>query len=143
MDERTTNELLGVLKSCTTISGLEEVLVELPESDRLSVREHLHKLLKEKGLDKAAVIREANLARTYGYQIFQGEKTAGRDKLLAIAFAMNLSLEECNRLLTVAKTGVLYSRNRRDAIIIFSLERSLSLLEVNELLYEMEESIIE
>ena len=97
----------------------------------------------EKNISKAKVISEANLARTYGYQIFQGEKNPGRDKIIAITFAMGLNLEECNRLLTLARTNILYSKNKRDAIIIFGIENKYSLSQVNEVLYEMCEDIIE
>ena len=115
MDEKTTNELNHILKSCTTLSHLEAALTELPEKERLTLKCYLEELLETKGLNKADVIREANIARTYGYQIFQGERLASRDKLIALSAAMHLTLQECNRLLKIAKAGILYSKNRRDA----------------------------
>ena len=126
MDEKTTNELNHILKSCTTLSHLEAALTELPEKERLTLKCYLEELLETKGLNKADEIREANIARTYGYQIFQGERLASRDKLIALSAAMHLTLQECNRLLTIAKAGILYCKNRRDAILIFGLERELS-----------------
>ena len=79
MDEKTTNELNHILKSCTTLSHLEAALTELPEKERLTLKCYLEELLETKGLNKADVIREANIARTYGYQIFQGERLVRRD----------------------------------------------------------------
>lgn len=143
MDEKTTDELNHILKSCTTLSHLEAALTELPEKERLTLKCYLEELLETKGLNKADVIREANIARTYGYQIFQGERLASRDKLIALSAAMHLTLQECNRLLTIAKAGILYSKNRRDAILIFGLERELSLIDINELLHEMGEDVLE
>ena len=105
MDEKTTNELNHILKSCTTLSHLEAALTELPEKERLTLKCYLEELLETKGLNKADVIREANIARTYGYQIFQGERLASRDKLIALSAAMHLTLQECNRLLTIAKAS--------------------------------------
>ena len=88
MDEKTTNELNHILKSCTTLSHLEAALTELPEKERLTLKCYFEELLETKGLNKADVIREANIARTYGYQIFQGERLASRDKLIALSAAM-------------------------------------------------------
>ena len=63
--------------------------------------------------------------------------------MIALSAAMHLPLQECNRLLTIAKAGILYSKNRRDAILIFGIERELSLIDINELLYEMGEDVLE
>nr|MBP3598393.1 helix-turn-helix transcriptional regulator [Eubacterium sp.] len=143
LDEKTTNELNQMLKSCATLSHLEDTLTELPDKDRLTLKAYLEEMLQKKGCNKADVIREANLARTYGYQIFQGERLASRDKLIALAVAMGMNLEECNRLLTIAQAGILYSKNRRDAILIFGFEKGLSFIDMNELLYEMGEDVLE
>ena len=143
MKEKTTDELLNILQGCSNLSHLEDTLQILPEQSEYTFTSYLSKLLIEKNISKAKVISEANLARTYGYQIFQGEKNPGRDKIIAITFAMGLSLEESNRLLTLAHTNILYSKNKRDAILIFAIENKYSLRQVNDLLYEMGEDIIE
>ena len=143
MKEKTTNELLGILKNCSNLSRLEDTLEILPDQHEYTFTSYLSKLLIEKNMSKSQVISDANLARTYGYQIFQGEKNPGRDKILAIAFAMHLSLEECNRLLTLAHTNILYSKNRRDAIIIFALENHYTLGDANDILFEKEEAVLE
>ena len=57
MDEKTTNELNHILKSCTTLSHLEAALTELPEKERLTLKCYLEELLETKGLNKADVIR--------------------------------------------------------------------------------------
>ena len=80
------------------------------------------------GLERARVVREAGLNETFGYQIFMGQRGASRNKVLQLAFAMRLSLREANRLLQAAGSNGLYCKNRRDAIVIFCLERGHSLL---------------
>ena len=57
MDEKTTNELNHILKSCTTLSHLEADLTELQEKERLTLKCYLEELLETKGLNKADVIR--------------------------------------------------------------------------------------
>lgn len=100
---------------------------------------YLQQLLDERGLKRAAVVKEANINETFGYQIFTGERGAGRDKVLQLAFAMKLTLKEANRLLQVAGSNELYCKNRRDAIIIFCLTHGATLQEANEELYRFGE----
>ena len=62
--------------------------------------------------------------KIYGYQIFDGSKTPSRDKVIAIALAMQLTLDEANRLLHLSNNGILYPKIKRDSIIIFGLENN-------------------
>ena len=84
----------------------------------------------------------ADLNDTFGYQIFKGTRHPSRDKVLQIAFAMALTLRETNRALTAAGASELYCKDRRDAIIIFCLDRGCSLQKVNEELYRFGERTI-
>ena len=63
-------------------------------------------------------------------------------KVLQIAFAMALSLRETNRALRAAGTNELNAKCRRDAIIIFCLDRGCSLQKVNEELYRFGEETV-
>ena len=138
MAERLTEELLDELLST---SDLEEYL-ERNEPGRRTLSEYLNQLLAEKGLERSRVVRMANLNDTFGYQIFQGTRNPSRDKVLQIAFAMALTLRETNRALTTAGVSELYCKDRRDAIIIFCLDRGCSLQKVNEELYRFGEKTI-
>lgn len=100
-----------------------------------SLSEYLQKLLSDKNLKRSDVARASLLDRSYLYQIFAGEKTPSRDKLLAIAFGLGLSDDETQKLLKIAGNGTLYARNERDAIILFSLRQHQTLFQTNELLF--------
>ena len=78
-------------------------------------------LLLSLSIKKSDVIRNANIARTYGYQIFDGSRIASRDYYLRIAIAMKLDLRTTQRMLAVTQTGGLHSLIRRDAAIIFAI----------------------
>ncbi len=132
----------------------EDLLAELlaaPSPERF-IREHrvgerdlagyLQQLLAEKGLKRADVVRAAGLNETFGYQIFTGARGASRDKLLALAFALSLSLTEANRLLKAGGANELYCKSRRDAIIIFALTHGYSLQRTDEELYRFREDTI-
>ncbi len=99
-----------------------------------SLREHLNALLVQKGLLVADVARGSQLDRKYVYQIFDGKKRPSRDKLIAIAFGLGLDEEETQRMLKVSGNKELYVRNRRDAVILFALQRKKTLMETNDLL---------
>lgn len=103
---------------------------------------YLNQLLEERGLKRAAVVRAAGLNETFGYQIFTGARRASRDNLLKIAFALGLSLREANRLLQAGGVNELYCKNRRDAIIIFSISHGYTLQKTEEELYRFGEATI-
>ncbi len=138
MDEKITEELLAELLSAPSI----EAFLDENDADEVSLSAYLQKLLDEKDLKRAEVIRMANLNATFGYQIFTGARGAGRDTILQLAFAMQLTLRETNRLLQAAGVNGLYCKSRRDGIIIFCIEHSHSLQRTNEELYRFGESTI-
>lgn len=130
---------------------LEEILMKasvlekddiLSEIQDISFVDFITQLMDDKHLVKSDIIKYSLIPRTYAYQIFQGSKQAGRDKVLQIAFAMNLNLEETNRLLTIAHHSHLYAKQQRDAIIIFALSNTYSLMQTNELLDEFHHELL-
>lgn len=131
--------------------GLLDELLSAPnpetflDNHRLGKRtlaQYLQELLEEKRLERAQVIRMANLNETFGYQIFKGERNPSRNKVLQIAFAMALTLRETNRALSAAGVNELNCKDRRDAIIIFCIDRGCSLQKVNEELYRFGEETV-
>ena len=138
MKEPLTDELLKELLDSPT----PDAFTSSHKLQTRSLSEYLQQLLDERGLVRAAVIKDANINATFGYQIFVGTRKASRNKVLALAFAMGLSLTEVNRLLQVAQVNGLYCKNKRDAIIIFCINHGCSLQEVNEELYRFGEETI-
>ncbi|MCI8541892.1 MAG: helix-turn-helix domain-containing protein [Lachnospiraceae bacterium] len=140
MEQKTTEELKHEIRAATDI---EDYLKRNQESlihDSLSG--YLNILLSKKGVSKADVVRGSLLNRAYVYQIFSGEKMPSRDKLIAIAFGLRLSDEETQALLKLSKNRELYARDGRDAIILFALQRNKSILETNDLLFELGHKVL-
>lgn len=138
VEEPLTDELLAELMDAPDVRSFVA-------GNRLSERtlpEYLSQLLKEKGLIRAEVVRAAGINDTFGYQIFMGQRNPSRDYLLALCFAMRLTLKEADRLMQAAGVNELYCKNRRDAIIIFCLTRGLTLQEADEELYRLGEITI-
>lgn len=138
MAEKLTEELLSELLDAPTIDGF----VAKNVLGHRKLGEYLEELLEQKGLRRSQVVHMANLNETFGYQIFTGQRNPSRNKVLQIAFAMALSLRETDRALEAAGVSSLYSKDRRDAIIIFCLDRGCSLQKVNEELYRFGEETL-
>lgn len=137
-DKKLTDELLNELLDAPNIDGyIKEHDFAAP-----SLSDYLKQLLQEKGLERSRVVRMADLNETFGYQIFTGARHPSRNKVLQIAFAMALTLKETNRALTAAGVSVLNCKDRRDAIIIFCIDRGCSLQKVNEELYRFGEETV-
>ncbi len=108
-----------------------------------SLPEYLETLLEQKGLTKAEVIARSKLDKVYAYHIFSGRKRPGREKILAIAIAMQLSVEETQHLLYCAGLRKLYVKNPWDSVIFYALKKKLKIIEVNCLLEQLgEESVL-
>lgn len=138
MAEPLTEGLLDELLSAPN----PETYLDSHDFGERTLSEYLQRLLEEKHLERAQVVRMANLNETFGYQIFKGERNPSRNKVLQIAFAMALSLRETNRALSAAGVNALNCKNRRDAIIIFCIDRGCSLQKVNEELYRFGEETV-
>ena len=138
MAEPLTEGLLDELLSAPN----PEAYLDSHDFGERTLSEYLQRLLEEKHLERAQVVRMAHLNETFGYQIFKEERNPSRNKVLQIAFAMALSLRETNRALSAAGVNALNCKNRRDAIIIFCIDRGCSLQKVNEELYRFGEETV-
>lgn len=101
-----------------------------------SLAEMLDNLLKTKNLKKSQVIKNAELSEVYAYQIFSGLRVPERNKLLCLAIGMSLNLEEVQTLLKCAGYSSLYVKLPFDSIILYGICKKLSVMEINELLFE-------
>ena len=80
----------------------------------------------------AQVIERSQIERTYGHQLFNGTRRPSRDKVLQLALGLGLSVDETQRLLRAAGKSQLYPRLKRDAVILYALQKKLPILTVQE-----------
>ncbi|MBR5970389.1 MAG: XRE family transcriptional regulator [Lachnospiraceae bacterium] len=143
MDEKTTSELEAILKNKKVLTQLEAFLDDLDEAQYPDAfRDYFFSLDKVRALSAADLIGKSGIERTYFYQLQRGERQPGRDKILALSIAAHLTLKETQRALEISGCGILYVKNRRDAIIRFCIERKLSMTDSNELLEQFGEELI-
>lgn len=129
-----TNDLLKRLQNSKDLEALSDYIDNMESNYPYSLSEHIKNLLKEKAINTSELIKRSRIERTYCYQILNGRKRPGRDKILAIALALNLNVEETQKVLRIAKEGDLYAKDKRDCILIFALNHKYNLIDTNQLL---------
>ncbi|MBR3745757.1 MAG: hypothetical protein IKN27_02220 [Selenomonadaceae bacterium] len=136
MPAKDTEQLENELKDATDV---EKFLTENAENFReFTLKDYLRKLIDEKNLVMAQVIRDSQLDEGYAKKIFRGDtKQPARKKILSLALAMGLSPKETDYLLYYAGHNKLYSRNVWDDVITFALTNHKTVDETNELLSNM------
>ncbi len=141
----TTDELLKILHSARSVSDLAGYTTNLSKIDSKykNFSEYFHGFLLENNLSESDIVHKSQLHRTYAYQILNGSKNPGRDKVIALCLAAGMNHKEADRALALANVGKLYPRNKRDGIIIFALEQHLTIQQTNELLFEEQENTLE
>lgn len=101
-----------------------------------TLSEMLDTLIKSKGLKKSQVIKNSELSEVYAYQIFSGLRVPERKKLLCLAIALELSLDETQTLLKCAGYSQLYVKIPFDSIILYGICKKMSIMQINNLLFE-------
>ena len=133
MNTKSTEELMNVLINTDDTSVLENVLVETDDL-KTSFSELVGSMLQEQNMTPADLQRKSGIARTYIYQILDGTRNPGRDKVIAVALALKADVDVAQRLLKVTGNAVLYPKDKRDAVIIFAINKKMTVTDVNSLL---------
>lgn len=136
MPEKNTSELETELSKSDDVKDF--IATNEDNLRDLTLKDYLRKLLAEKNLVKAQVIRDSELSESYAKKIFRGNtKRPAREKILPLALAMQLSPQETDYLLYYSGNEKLYVRNDWDAVIFFALENQKTVAQTNALLDEL------
>ena len=92
----------------------------------------LKQACEKRDMVPAQVIERSQIERTYGHQLFNGTRRPSRDKVIQLALGLGLSVDETQRLLRAAGKSQLYPRLKRDAVILYALQKKLPMLTVQE-----------
>ena len=101
-----------------------------------SLSELLNSLIEEKNLKKSHIVKNSEISEVYAYQIFSGLRIPERKKLLCIAVAMELKLNEVQALLKCAGYSPLYVKIPLDSVVMYGICKKLSVIQINKLLFE-------
>ena len=133
MNEKNTDTLQQELMST---NNLDRFLTENDASFRdVPLQEAIQRMCDEKGMSKAQLAKQSGISEVYLHQLFSGRRFPSRSRLLCLCFGLGATVDEAQSLLQQARHAPLYSRDRRDAIIIFALSHHMTLFEVNDKLF--------
>ena len=133
MNEKNTDTLQQELMST---NNLDRFLTENDASFRdVPLQEAIQRIFDEKGMSKAQLAKQSGTSEVYLHQLFSGRRFPSRSRLLCLCFGLGATVDEAQSLLQQARHAPLYSRDRRDAIIIFALSHHMTLFEVNDKLF--------
>lgn len=103
MDQKTTRDLEQILKSKRRTEQLEEYLETLPEEQPCaSFRDYYQSLAKVQSMSAADIVAKSGIERTYYYQLMNGTRNPGRDKIITLCIAAGLTVKETQRALEIA-----------------------------------------
>lgn len=117
-----------------TPEDLDNYLEEIRDKYPKNFSSYIKAILDSKGMSVADMQKLSGIERTYIYQIMNGRKHPGRDKIVAIAIACRMTLPECQRALEIAKEGILYAKSKRDSLMIYAVNKKMSISELQALL---------
>ena len=129
----------GIFKA----SALEDFVKTNEDALQLpTLPEYLDALCRQKKIMRAEIVRRAGIDRSFGFQIFQGVKNPSRDKVIQLAVGFELGYEETQVLIKIAQKAALYPRIKRDAAIIYCLNKHLSFTDVQAVLSGMDMPVL-
>lgn len=130
-----TSKLFKILET----SPRQFLEIHLPDIKGITFHEYLYSLMEKYGKSVPNLTVDACISKPYAYQLINGDRLPGRDIILRIGLSMRLSLEEIQRLLTLAEKSVLYPKIHRDACILYCIRKKMSLDETNFFLIDLGE----
>lgn len=133
----TTSQLLSFIKKSDRFSDVSEAFHDREEVPVLC--HFLYALMDKYQKTPKEIISMSGIERSYFYHILSGQKTPGRNIILRISLCLSATLTETNQLLRLAQQGALYPKVRRDAAIIFAIEKKFTMQQANEFLIKEHE----
>lgn len=140
MNQKNTDDLrIELMQS----PNLDEFLLDNKENFiSEDVPEVLNRILLEKNMSKATLAKQSGISEVYLHQIFAGRRNPSRNRLLCLCYGLEASVDETQELLKLCGAAQLYSKNRRDAIIIYGLAHGITLFEINDKLFAEDEETL-
>jgi hypothetical protein len=135
--DKSTSELLQMLKNSKEYLNYHNEHQDEMIQEYMPIGRAIKCLIDERNLKKSQVIAKSGIEVHYAYQILSGAKIPSRDKVIMFCIGMDLLLEECQQLLKITGYSQLYAKHERDNVLIFGICKKLSLISINDLLYDL------
>lgn len=91
-----------------------------------TIKDHLSHILAKKEISLSSLLEKSNINKNYGYNLISGaRKNPGRDKVIAICVGAEMTFQETQETLDIAKVGRLYYRDERDVRIAAAINSKI------------------
>ena len=137
-EERLTEDLLEHLLEA---SSPEAYLDAEDVSGNRELTDYLFERLEARGGKRADVVHESGINQTVVYDI-QGKSRPGRDHAIMLAFGLRCDLRQTQRLLRLAGVSELWCKQRRDAILIWCIDRGYTREQADDELFRLGEKTL-
>lgn len=135
---KSTTDLLNELQddSCSLSDYIQNHSDSFIDED---IQSFWEELIFQSGYSKSNIINKSDFSYCYFYDVIQGKKSPTKDKVVRLILAMKLSLEQCQAALKISGRAALYPKNKRDSILIYAIDRGLTITQCNALLSKYKE----
>ena len=134
MSNETTRHLEEKLKK---LDAQEEVdsFIRANSNKDSSFSEYYSRYIGEKQIDVPEILKRSCVSRNYIYNILNGDREPGRDKILALCIAAGMNFAETDRALELAGERRIYPKDERDARIAVMINHGVhNVTDVNMML---------
>ena len=98
--------------------------------------EYINELCKVRKEKPGTVIKRSNIESSFGHRLFSGMRNPSRDTVLMLAFGFELSPDDAQQILKVARHTPLHPKVKRDAVIAWCLHHHKTIVDAQQILYE-------
>ncbi len=133
-----TSSLEDALTNVRTQRQREQYLKQYTEAGYGRFADYLNEYLAEHDINLAEVLCRSNISRNYVYNIINGDRNPGREKIIALCIGAGMNCSEINRGLKIAREGILYAKDARDARIMIAVNQGNATVTGINLMLEQE-----
>ena len=127
-----TSRLEDALTNVRTSQQREQFLKQYTEDGYDRFADYLNEYMAEHDIDLAELLCRSNISRNYVYNIINGDRNPGREKIIALCIGAGMNCSEINRALKIAQEGILYAKNERDARLMIAVNQgNATVTEIN------------
>ena len=133
--QETTARLENILKKVKDVCVVKKYMDKYTAESYDSFARYFNEYIGEHNLTVPEITERSGISGNYVYNIVNGVRNPGRDKIIALCIGAGMDVSECNRALKIAKEGVLYPKNERDARIIIAINNGITrVMDINIIL---------
>ena len=140
---QSTESYLSELLNIDCVSRLDGYIDRLRSCGDLEFSSYIKDYLERNSISLSSLQKRSYIERSYFYQIVRGHKHPGRDKVVSIALAAGMTLSDTQIALQKAGGWSLCCIDTRDSVLIYAVNKSLSIAETNSLLEHYGEGRLE